>query len=107
MADPDPAEASFELRGPTPLRLSGGQWILELLKGLLGNAEPPQTVYQHQVVQRSTGQVVYQVTTNNAVSYRAAQNALGQDLSSMTEPQFLRKYTTPDPKLLSRRALRQ
>ena len=99
VVETDPAEASFELREPVALRAGAGQWVLELLKGLLGNAEPPRTFYQHQVVRRRTRQVVYQVTTNNAASYRAAQSSLRQDLASMTEPQFLRKYTTPEPKL--------
>ena len=45
MADTDPAEAGLELRDPLPLRLSGGQWVLELLKQAIGNSEPPRTFY--------------------------------------------------------------
>jgi len=78
---------------PSAIRMSTPQRVVRLLSFVTASSEPPLTPFSHRVTDRRSGRVVYEVTTDNDVSYREARRSILQDLASLTCEEFDDKYS--------------
>lgn len=85
----DKASEAYELVGPIELGVPARRkliGVLEVLRGLAPLAARSQVEYQ--VVDRTSGRVVYRATTRNAVSEQAWHETLAHDLHTLSKVDF-------------------
>ena len=86
------AASAYELCDPVPVKRDLIARLVLLLEVATSGASSAQPPMEHRVKVRSTGEIVYRVTTESDLAFNEARASISRDLNQLTIDEFNEQY---------------